>query len=272
MLIDKKTLQLEVTLAKEKTDQLIQICHNAPAEVCTNANHLGNIVTLFPYLYHTALVKKYLPSPAKILDWGAYLGQVTYLLKDEYNAVAHNPRKENDITYWFKKLGITSSTYSITLDGLEDTEHFDAAISSGVLEHTFEYGATDLEALRDLQKKLNNDGLLFIWNLPTTHALSELFTLWRKRWKHPVRYELDDILVKLATAGFEVIAVERNEIFFSQLCRLLPFISMETLWEFDHWLANLPVIKRFAHHFTIVARKVSGFPQNPSRSLYTTYA
>lgn len=197
------------------------------------------------------------------------------LLQDEFNVTAQNPRKENDIEYWMQKLGIHNVQFGKLNAGPESTVDddtlFDGIISSGVLEHTFEYGQTDLEALRILHANLKDDGYLFIWNLPTKHSLSETYARMRKKWKHPVLYELDDILVKLTTAGFEVVAIERNEIFFSQLARLFPIIPLEVMWRFDHFLATNLLLKRFAHHFTIVAQKVAGFPQNPSRSLYTVY-
>lgn len=270
--IDKFQKQLDLDWVKLNTILLLQ--KNAPEEFKKNTEHLSHITTLIPYVYYTALVRKHLTKKSKILDWGAYLGQVTYLLQADFDIHAYNPQKQAEIQYWHQKLGIKSPVFGKDFTKFKlnfESDSFDAAISSGVLEHTFEYGIEDTDALRNLNRILKPGGLLFIWNLPTVDALAEKIAMGKRSWKHVIRYDLDGILTKLSLAGFDVLEVERNELFFNKLAKMFPWLPAAKIWQFDQWLCRLPVFNKYAHHFTIVAKKINNFPVNPAVSSYTTY-
>jgi len=258
-----------------KLNHILEIYRKAPSNYKTNAEHLSSLATLFPYIYHTALVKKYLKdTSSKILDWGAYLGQVTYLLQDQFTVNSYNPSSPQEVLYWQKNLGIKLVSED---KGYKDQqlnfpkESFEAVISSGVLEHSFEHGVDDVTALRNLNSVLKPNGLLFIWNLPTKNALAEKVAEKRKKWRHILRYELDEILVKLSLAGFNVVSIERQELIFNQLAKILKLVPLPWIWSFDHFLCNLPLLNNFAHHYTIVAKKIENFPVVPATSSYTAY-
>lgn len=274
MLTDTITLKKIYNENLDKVKKIIQLKSSAPKEFSANTEHFTNETTLFPYIYHKAIIGKHLKKGSKILDWGAYLGQVTFLLQDDYNITAYNPSKEPEIKYWHEKFKIKKSEFD---KGVKDkklefkNEKFDAVISSGVLEHSFEYGISDIDALKNINQNLKDDGLLFIWHLPTKLALSELISEKRKSWKHILRYELNDILVKLSLAGFDVVEIETNDLIFSKLAKVFKTKNIVDVWALDYKLAHLPIIKNFAHHFTIVAKKIPNFPTNPARKGYEIY-
>lgn len=274
MLVAKIELIKEWQASQTKLQHILNRHHKAPEAMKQGTEHLSRLSTLFPYVYHQALVQKHLKRGSYILDWGSYLGQVTYLLQDQYRVNAYNPLKEKIIDYWQNQLKIKDASYGLGLSqGKLDFKPatFDAVISSGVLEHTFEFGQTDVEALKNLNLVLKDDGLLFIWHLPTKHALPEKIAKYKKEWKHILLYDLDDLLVKLSLAGFRVLEIERNDLIFSKLARIYSQNKLVDAWMHDYALCQFPLLKPFAHHFTLVAKKIPGSPNNRADSGYTTY-
>lgn len=275
MLVKFEDLKTQFERDSSKLKYIVESRSNSPEPYKTNTEHFSSFATLYPYIYHKTLIKKHLLDPnAKILDWGAYLGQITYLLQNEYNVDAYNPKSDENIEYWHKTFGVKNPVFGKGLDqGTLNlpTESYDAVISSGVLEHTFEFGVTDVEALKNLYKVMKPNGLLFIWNLPTKYALTELLAEKKKKWKHTLRYDLNGLLVKLNLAGFDIVEIERNEFIFNKLTKLFPNKDLNDLWKLDHKLAQLPPFHQLAHHFTVVAKKIPDFPNNPAPSGYTTY-
>lgn len=267
MLTTANLLKEQLNIDQDKLNKLLTLRKETPEEYNKNTAHLSTYSTLFPYIYHKTIIQQHLKKGKKILDWGAYLGQVTYLLQDDYDVTAFNIAPQKDISYWHKALGIKQTKFK----KFDTNTKFDAVVSSGVLEHTFEFGQTDVEALKALHSVLNDDGYLFIWHLPTKHALAEKIAMMKKSWKHILRYELDDILVKLNLTGFEIVKIEINDFIFSKLVKVLPFLDIVMVWKIDYMLVHLPPFKRYAHHFTIVAKKLKDFPRVPATSGYTTY-
>lgn len=275
MLINPTDLRKMYEADISKLKFIVESRKSAPENFMINTEHFSSLATLYPYIYHKALIKKHMKdSNAKILDWGAYLGQITYLLQDDYNVDSYNPKLDENIEYWNKVFQIKNPIFG---KGLEngalnlESDSYDAAISSGVLEHTFEFGVSDVDALKNLYKVIKPNGLLFIWNLPTKYALTELLAEKKKKWKHILRYGLNDLLVKLNLSGFDIVEIERNEFIFNKLTKLFPNKDLNELWKTDYKMAQFPIFHQLAHHFTVVARKVPDFPNNPAPSGYVTY-
>lgn len=267
MIVSINKLKERFSLDLPKLKNILSFQLTAPKEFKINTEHLSHLATLTPYVYYTSLVRQYLKSDSQILDWGAYLGQVSYLLQDDFDIKSYNLFPNPEITYWHQKLNIKNPIFGNDIDKYK----YDAVISSGVLEHTFEFGETDIEALKKLYQILKPSGYLFIWNLPTTHALAEKIAMDKKSWKHILRYDLDDILVKLNLTGFDIVKIEHNELFFSKLAKIFKMIPITTLWQIDQYLCQLSIFAKYSHHFTIVAKKVDNFPASPASSGYTTY-
>jgi 2-polyprenyl-3-methyl-5-hydroxy-6-metoxy-1,4-benzoquinol methylase len=275
MLVKKSELKTQLKTNAPKLKKILEIWQNAPQEFKKNAKHLSSMSTLLSYVYYAALVEKYSVRNATVLDWGAFLGQVTFLLQDTFSVEAFNPQKDEAIDYWQKQLGIKNVSFNKTPDNFKlnlDKNAYDVVISSGVLEHTFEFGIQDIEALKELNIAMKPNGVLFIWNLPAKYALAEFVDSTKKRWRHIVKYGFDEILYKLNLCGFDVIAIERNEMVFGKLTKLFKPVNIADLWYIDNAFCRIPIIKNLAHHFTIVAKKIEYFPITPATSGYTTYA
>lgn len=280
MLIEYDELKKEFERNLPKLEKIIEIRENLPDEYRKNTEHLASVSALFSYVYHSALVKKYFSqrNMAKILDWGSFLGQVTYLLQDDYDICAHNPRNSDIIDFWHDKLCIKNKVcenyenIGSSCNSVRQSSDYDAILSSGVLEHTFEFAVDDVEALKRINSLLKDSGKLFIWHLPAKMAFAERLSEKKKRWRHILRYDLSDILVKLSMTGFSVLEIERSELLFDKLAILFPLKTMPTAWRLDLYLGKLPYLHSLTHHYTIVAEKVKNFPNEPCNHNYNVYA
>src|SRR5262249_24212279 len=146
-----------------------------------------------------------------------------------------------------------------------ESSSYDAVVCSGVLEHTFEFGMEDVQALREIHRVLRDDGYLFIWHLPCAGSSEERRARRPGAWRHILSYELDEILVKLSLAGFDVLAVEKTGLAFAGLVRFFGWLfSIPRLWALDMWLSGTRLLGPRAHDFTLVCRKVPGFPRKPA--------
>ena len=79
----------------------------------------------------------------------------------------------------------------------DSKKNFDAVFSSNVLEHI----ENDQKTLNDIYKKLNKDGLLFLF-LP---AFQILYSDMDKKVGHFRRYSMQDIKKKLKKAKFQIV-------------------------------------------------------------------
>lgn len=274
-------LSLDQVSARYKRDasklqRIIELRNSAPEKYRQWTDNLANIGELFTYSYHAGVVEHFLGRGGgkRVLDWGAGLGQVSYLLGDDYQVDAYNPVQDEFNDYWHKQLKL--KTRSFQADAGAELPHkaqsFDAVVSSGVLEHVFEFGLDEVTALGNLHRVLKKDGLLFIWHLPLVHAFAEQRAMRKRAWRHIRRYELDEVLVMLAQSGLDVMAIERGELVFSKLHRALGgVLGAPRTWALDMALCRLPFLAQRAHHFTIVARKVDGFPERAATGNYTAY-
>jgi len=281
MLLPMDALAPSYLKYKEKLETLMRLRTEAPEPFKVNTDHFASMSWVFPYLYHTALVERTLTqvgSPApRILDWGAFLGQVTWLLQDRFEIDAYNPAKDELIDYWHDKLGIARRLFADQSDlGTCKIScasgSYDAVICSGVLEHTFEFGVQDLDALKEIQRVLRDDGHLFIWHLPCKNSREERQAQKPGVWRHILAYELDEILVKLSLAGFAVVGVEKTGLAFRGLLTALGWLfGVPKVWALDLWLSRTRMFGPQAHDFTIVCRKVAGFPHKPISMNYTVF-
>jgi SAM-dependent methyltransferase len=281
MLVPMEGLVPSYEKYKEKLVTLMRLRAEAPQAFQAATDHFTSMSWVFPYLYHTALVEQTLrqsgAASPRILDWGAFLGQVTWLLQDRFEVDAYNPAQDDLIDYWHRQLGITRRVFADKGD-LETGKiscasgSYDAVICSGVLEHTFEFGVQDLDALREIHRVLRDDGHLFIWHLPCKNSREERRARRPGEWRHILSYELDEILVKLSLAGFQVLGVEKTGLAFGTLLGALGWLlGVPRVWSLDLWLARTRFLGPEAHDFTIVCKKPPGFPHKPISMNYTVF-
>jgi SAM-dependent methyltransferase len=281
MLLPMEALAPSYTRYKDKLETLMRLRREAPEPFRVATDHFASMSWVFPYLYHTALVEKTLAQAGsrapRILDWGAFLGQVTWLLQDRFEIDAYNPGHDDLIDYWHGKFGIkrrlAANESDLTTGKISCASgSYDAVICSGVLEHTFEFGVQDLDALKEIHRVLRDDGHLFIWHLPCKNSREERKAQRPGVWRHILSYELDEILVKLSLAGFEVIGVEKTNLAFAPLLGALGWLfGVPRVWALDLWLSKTRLFGPEAHDFTFVCRKPAGFPRKPIAMNYTVF-
>jgi SAM-dependent methyltransferase len=251
-----------------------------PPEKRRWAAHLNRRGVILQYAYYVALVRRFLPMrDASILDWGAQYGHVTRLLSRYYPSVhCYNPvdDAEHERFYGYDPLcddfqdlfGIPHDARMHGTDARAVTSinrpsaSYDAVVASGVLEHVREqYGgiATEADALSEIRRVLKPNGLLFIWNLPSRFGAVEGLNRLLRRSVHPFTYTETQIRGLLATAGFEVVALDHHEFLnLSSRDRLGRLIGHERAWQWDYAVSRLWPLRYVAQHFTIVARAHSG--------------
>lgn len=223
--------------------------------------HIDRMESLVQYAFYVALVREWLnDTGAAILDWGGQHGQVTRLLSRYYpNTTCYAlDGDQYDRLYglaeWHRRLGVVRVVRDADPHRIALTTHFEAVISSGVLEHVGECGVEEREVLAEIRRVLKPGGLLFIWNLPRYYGRELLYPLLR-RAAHIRRYRKTEILDLLERSGFNVLYVSTHEFLpLAVLKRLSTIARPDTLLRWDYAIAErLPWL---AQNFTIVARRV----------------
>ncbi len=117
--------------------------------------------------------RPYLPANGAILDWGAYHGPDSCLLRAycgdrfELHACDFAERQEHRVFHDFSRTKYRQLNDCVELPYLN--EEFAAVIASGVLEHC----AMDYESLKELYRVLKPEGVLIISYLPNWLSVRE---------------------------------------------------------------------------------------------------
>lgn len=224
------------------------------------SEHIRKTDTWLHYLYYCALVRRFVSDPgARIIDWGGLYGQVTLILgtlgfQNVYNYLLHQTRH---YPYFQERFRIPT-LWGRKPDRLElESASVEVFISSGVLEHVREDGlGSEVTSLKEIHRVLRDDGLFFIWNLPTKLGTSELLALLGGKWHHPYRYFRRDIVRLLERCGFTIVYEDRHKFFPGAVMNL-----MGSRWDpvrlmaFDHRLSRLFPFRLLARDFVFVCRK-----------------
>ena len=128
----------------------------------------------------------------KILDFGAGIGTLSTLYEKMSGVKPICIEIDLENRKYLKSKG-----FIVFKSILNSKNNFDAVFSSNVLEHIED----DQETLNDIYKKLNKDGLLFLF-LP---AFEILYSDMDKKVGHFRRYSIYDIKKKLKKAKFQVV-------------------------------------------------------------------
>ena len=236
---------------------------SAPAKYTGYADHLY-IENLYAYAFYVGF-RQYLKSPGLVVDWGGQYGHVTRMLAAYFGDAAECYLVDNRETeqYWHSVLNIRNvrSPKPGAFVGILDHDDgvADAVVSSGVLEHTFAYGVTDLDALRDIYRVLKKDGYLFIWHLPSKMGMPELINKVLGRWYHHCRYEHDQLVQLINLAGFRIVKFKKQILHPRLRAIAMKIFGFRAGFTLDHLLSKVPLLSIFAQHFTVVAQKMEGF-------------
>ena len=129
---------------------------------------------------------------SKILDFGAGIGTLSIL----YEKMSGIKPVCVEIDLENRKF-LKSKGFLVFKSIFNSKNNFDAVFSSNVLEHI----ENDQKTLDDIYKKLNKDGLLFLF-LP---AFQILYSDMDKKVGHFRRYSMQDIKKKLKKAKFQIV-------------------------------------------------------------------
>lgn len=164
----------------------------------------------------------------KIIDFGAGLGQFSFIYKDEINFYAI----EEDIN--FCKILNKKNIKTASLESLND-ESIDYIYTINVLEHIKE----DQMVLNELFKKLKKGGGIYIY----VPAFNFLWTPLDNEVGHYRRYTRREIFKKLKNAGFQKIEVEYADsagFFATLIFKLFSYkpkkVSVKTIKIFDKYI------------------------------------
>jgi SAM-dependent methyltransferase len=231
-----------------------------PPDRRPGTKHIDHIECMMQYAFYTALVREWLPDTgAEILDWGGQHGQVSLMLSRYYpNTTCYVLEGDvYDSNYglsdWHRLLGVGGVVRSGEPKRIMVSKEFDAAISSGVLEHVEECGGDYRASLAELHRVLRPDGLLFIWNLPRYYGREFLYPL-IGRHAHSRRYHKREIVDALGHSGFEILYMSAHELLSCKALKLLgAVVPADKLIAYDYRLSeHLPWL---AQNYTIVARR-----------------
>lgn len=146
--------------------------------------------------YNSGIVKIFLnhfkSKGSKILDFGAGIGTLSIL----YEKMSGVKPFCVEIDLENRK-SLKSKGFIVFKSIFDSKNNFDAVFSSNVLEHI----ENDQETLNNIYKKLNNDGLLFLF-LP---AFQILYSDMDKKVGHFRRYSKQDIKKKIKKAKFKIV-------------------------------------------------------------------
>lgn len=244
---------------------------SAPGEMRGIYTAHGNLSLLYTYAYYAGVVQKYAKNSTALLDWGGLYGQVTKLLEEYYpeQVICYLPEVEPNIDWWHKAFSISTIRYKQKEDTAARINafdgEFDVVLSSGVLEHTYEYGVKDVDALKEINRVLQHGGQLIIWHLPTKLSSGDLINKLFGRYYHVKRYTLDELRWMLALTGFKVKVIEKHDILMPFMRRILSKIVGQRLAFFiDYYLSRIPFISIFSQQITCVAEKVDNYTLTPS--------
>lgn len=249
---------------KPTIDKIINTVLSAPSsEARIYCRHIDRMGAIIQYAYYISIMRKYIDDPNSILlDWGGQYGHVAKLVEIFYPEIICYLHDKNEYyaTYWHEKLLVNKVLYG---HGPTDSRRInlpdhqvDAVLSSGVLEHSHEYGVSEYEALSEINRVLKYNGMLFIWNLPFKYGSVEILNHLIGRWHHDRRYTKKEIMTLLGDSGFDIIFFDHHELMNMMARNMIGnIIGHSNAFIVDYYLSKLPMVNLIAQHFTIVARK-----------------
>ncbi len=243
-------------------EAMTSVVNATPAARTRLAKHLNRPGVIFQYAYYTELVRQYLPEGSVVCDWGGQYGHFSKLASTYFpETVCYLPdRDEFEIAYFHAQFGVEHLVRFGPGYGHPEidlaSESVDAVISSGVLEHTREFGISEERSLREIWRIMRPGGTLFIWNFPRRWGSVELLNAALRRSVHRYKYSQRDVIRLVEGAGFQIELLDRHELLnLSTRNALGTVIGHVNAFTFDYYLSKVAFFGAFCQWFTVVARK-----------------
>lgn len=265
MLYDERLFLETYRTLEPEVNAIVQKVLTCPPEWRVKTGHIDRPGAIVQYVFYISLMRRYLTDPnAVVVDWGAQFGQVSKLMStywpntDCYVADDKDPLQN----YWLERLGVNRVKFAggdYRKINLPDS-YADALISSGVLEHTYEFNVPDTEALAEIYRVLKPGGLFFIWNLPHVWGSVEILNGILRRWHHSVRYTAKEARTKIEGAGLQILELERHEFVNMATRNAMVKLMGPKAFGADYYLSKIPPMSFFGQHLTIVVKKPEAIP------------
>ena len=211
-----KKAQTALKIPYNLDEYLIEVGKRFPSH-----KHLSG-ATQGVYRSQIALLKQYVQAiygevgAAKILDWGAGKGHITYLLQEDgFNVISCDLDRDTIDSAFSQETPIIGQK-NIDLVPLRhdyilpfEDNSFDVVVSFGVLEHV----NNDFESLKEVNRILKPGGAFFFFFLPFWLSWSQRLAHLRGDYYHSRLYRLNDFKSMSERAGFEVGQVWHGQLF-----------------------------------------------------------
>ncbi len=193
----------------------------------------------------------------RLLDWGSFCGQMTFLLLRRGVGAVPFDVEENKLPHTLNDLVGRRTVYSRDLVHLPfDDESFDAVLSCGTLEHV----ADPTRSLQEIRRILKPAGRFFIYNLPNLLSWVE-FVLQLRGNGHDRRYLLSRAERWLHSEGFSVDVSGYENVLPCSLSsvhgrlRTILFPVVDSLNVLEPWLEKTLPFRLFATNLKLFATK-----------------
>lgn len=191
----------------------------------------------------------------KILDWGCGKGHVSYLLKKANASVMScDVLIDSSDSSFGQQIPIIEKS-GISVDPLEpgfilpyEDNSFDVVLSFGVLEHV----PDDLNSLKEINRILKPNGLIFVFNLPYIYSWTQKIARMRGNFYHDRLYSKSLVKILTNESGFEIVDIWFRQLFPKNNIKYPNYRLFEHI---DQFLTEHSVFKYFATSLEFVAKK-----------------
>lgn len=145
------------------------------------------------------------PKTARILDWGCGTGHFSdFLVNYGYDVTPYGFDMPELLEFSNPKaLSKFVKANESTILPFKNNS-FDIVLSIGVLEHVREFGGTEIDSLKEINRILDRDGIFFCYHLPNQKSWIEVLSSLINKWHHEYRYSKIQIAEMVHQSGFQL--------------------------------------------------------------------